>query len=213
MSLRYRTFFVRLLIGLMLSALALSCKQYEYASPLPGILEVHLQVINNRQNTIPFGAPNTFGVLLKELNAVEPGNVRLPIYADVNAIRRSPDGDPLNSLDSLALDGNLVLGAAYAPPTVFANLEMTMTFDQFIIAVHGRVPIPTVIAVQPPASPAPPVQTFFQVPNPPLSSNIVVNEGRRTVVTVGLNLDSVLVRHAEVFVLNPSFSIVSVQNY
>ena len=213
MSLRYRTFFVRLLIGLMLSALALSCKQYEYASPLPGILEVHLQVINNRQNIIPFGAPNNFGVLLKELNAVEPGNIRLPIYADVNAVRRSPDGDPLNSLDSLAIEGNLVLGAAYAPPTVFGNLEMTMNFDQFIIAVHGRVPVPTVILVQPPAPPAPPVQTFFQIPNAPLLSNIVVNEGRRTVVTVGLNLDSILVRHAEFFELNPSFSIVSVQNY
>ena len=210
MSLRYRTIFVRVLIGLVLSSLALSCKQYEYASPLPGILEVRLKVINNRQNLMPFGSSNSFGLLLKELNAVKPGNIKLPIFADVKALRRSPDGDPLNALDTLSRDGELVLGAAYSPPTGFANLEMVLEFDQFLIAVHGRVPIPTVIGVTSPTV----IPTFFQmVPEPPLSSNMQVNEARRTVVTVGLNLDSVLVRHAENFVINPSFSVLSVQNY
>lgn len=210
MSLTHRTIVLRLLIGAALSSLALSCKQYEYASPLPGVLEVRLRVVNNRQDLVPFGPQNQFGLLLKELNALEPGNIRQPIYADLYALRRSPDGDAINALDTLSRDSAIILGATYAPPTSFAGLNLTMNFSQFLFFFRPPNPLPILIAVNPPPLPAPPPPTFFEIQAP---SSIKVNEDRLTVVTVTFNLDSVLVRRSEDFEFHPSFYISSIQNY
>lgn len=211
MSLTHRTIVLRLLVGAMFSVLALSCKQYEYASPLPGMLEVRLKVVNNRQDLVPFGPQNSYNILLRELNAIEPGNIRQPIYADLYAIRRSPDGDPINALDTLARDSSIILGEAYAPPTSFTGLNLTMNFrNSFLFFYRPPNPFPIVIPVNPPPPPAPAPPTFFDIPSP---TPITVNESRLTVVTVTFNLDSVLLRRSEYFEFYPSFYISSVQNY
>lgn len=210
MSLTHRTIVLRLMTGVALSLLAFSCKQYEYASPLPGILEVRLKVVNNRTDLVPFGPRSSYGLLLKELNALEPGNIRQPIYADLYALRRSPNGDAVNALDTLARDSSIILGETYAPPTSFTGLNMTMNFDGFMFFFRPPNPFPITILVNPPPLPAPPPPTFFEIP---AQAPIVVNESRLTVVTVTYNLDSVLVRRSEFFEFHPSFYISSVQNY
>ena len=213
MSLSYRTILVRLLIGVMLSALALSCKQYEYASPLPGIVEVRLKVVNSRTDFMPFGPFNRFGLSLKELNAVEPNGFKQPIYADLHALGRNPDGDLINMLDTIAGGGNLVLGQAYAPPGAFTGVEIRIGgFDPAVLIINAQFGFINQILVNPPLPPAPPTPTFYQMPEPPATTNITVSEGRLTVVTLGINLDSVLVRRSEYFEIHPSFSVLSVQN-
>ncbi len=211
MSLTHKTIALRLLIGVMLSLFALSCKQYEYASPLPGVLEIRLKVVNNRQDLIPFGPLNTFFFSLGELNGMQPGDIKQPIYADLQAIRRSPDGDPVNTLDSLGRDSIFVLGATYAPPITFVGLEIDLEeWGSAIQIFRNAIPIPNFIFVNNPPPPAPPPPRFFELSAP---SPIQVNEGRRTVVTVTLDLDASLLRRTEFFELYPAFYISSVKNY
>ena len=220
MSLTHRTIAFRLLLGVMLSSLALSCKQYEYASPLPGVLEVRLKVVNSpdslggNREVIPFSPLSRFRFVLKELNAVQPGNVKLAIYEDLYARQRIDGGDYINTLDPLANTADIILGQAYAPPQTFTGLDMTVTFpDPAVIVVRDPRFGATFLPVVAPPPPAPAVQTFYQAPPAPQTINITVNEGRTTVVTVVFNLDSVLQRRSESFEFHPSFSISSVKNY
>jgi hypothetical protein len=211
MSLTHRTIALRLLMGVVFSLLALSCKQYEYASPSPGVLEVRLKVLNNRQDIIPFGPQSQFGLLLKELNGILQGAIKQPIYADLQALRRSPDGDQLNALDTLARDSSLILGATYAPPETFAGIDMRLEFSPVVLVTRGVFPNP--IEVRPPPPPALPIPTFFQIPEPPQSINITINESRLTRVVLTLDLDASLIRRAEFFEIHPVLYISSVQNY
>jgi hypothetical protein len=212
MSLTYRTIAFRLTIGVMLSLFALSCKEYEYVSPGPGIVEIRLKVVNNREDLIPFGVTNQWYLLLKDLNVLQSGGVKLPVFADFRAIRRNPDGDPLNALDISARDSTIVMGQVYAPPEGFVGVDLTVNFAPSLAVFRNGLPIPNVIPINPPPPPAPAVPTFFRIP-PSVDMNIKVNEGRLTRITVTLNLDSVLVRRSEFFELNPSFYVSSVQNF
>ncbi|MBM2841232.1 MAG: hypothetical protein HW412_1760 [Bacteroidetes bacterium] len=225
MSLTYRSTVLRLMVGALLSLLTFSCKDYEYTSPLPGVLEVRLKVVNNQQQYLPFGNTNFFVLILKELNATLPGNVKQPILSDVYAIRRNPDGDLFNTLDTLARDSSFVLGQAYSPPVAYSGLDLTANFPlpSRILIYRNRLIVNTrgdtvlvlgqdTILVLPPPPPAPPVETFFQIP---ASANtpIQINEGRLTVVTIVFDLDYVLRRRQFDFEFHPSFYISSVKNY
>ena len=228
MSLSYRTIVTRTVIGLMLSLLALSCKQYEYASPLPGILEVRLRVVNSapptgHANQIPFSPFNFFQMRLKDLKVVKEGLVKQTLFADLNAINRIDGGDVFNTLDTLARDSMYILGQGYVPPETYSRLELgETTFDPLIVLFRGLFRDPytgvfenifqTVDVVQP-QPPEPTTPTFFQVPPPNQPASITVNEGRLTRVTLSLNLDTVLVRRTEVFEIRPFFTISSIQNF
>jgi hypothetical protein len=212
MSLTYRTIGFRIAIGVILSLSVLSCKEYEYVSPGPGIVEIRLKVVNTREDLIPFGVTNQWFLLLKDLNLLQSGNVKLPVYADFRAIRRNPDGDPLNALSISARDSDIVMGQVYAPPESFVGVDLTVNFSPSLAVFRNALPIANFILVSAPPPPAPAVPTFFRIP-PSLDMNIKVNEGRLTRIVVTLNLDSVLVRRSEFFELNPSFYVSSVQNF
>ncbi|MBI4534990.1 MAG: hypothetical protein HY708_01840, partial [Ignavibacteriae bacterium] len=110
------------LASLFLSSI--SCQQYDYGSPLPGVLEVRLAVKNNRTDLIPFGQLNIFLLKLTSLEVREPEGTRLAILSDLQAIRRNPDGHFFNCLDTLARDSAFVLGMTYAPPKTFTKLNV-----------------------------------------------------------------------------------------
>ena len=221
MSARLRTVLLRLFMGILLSLITLSCDQYEYASPLPGILEVRLNVKNNRSgDLLPFSPINQFAFILKDLRATQPGDIRLPVYPDIYAIRRNPDGDRFNCLDTLAQDSSVILGASYAPPESFTGIEMFTELapyqNQFGGATYpyavsiGTGFFPSVIEV---VQPLPPPPAFRSLPGPGESLSIKVNEGRLTRVTITLDLDSTLVRRTEFFLGNLTFHVSSVQNF
>lgn len=196
--------------------LVFSCEQYEYTSPLPGLLEVRLRTINSRQDTcsqctefIPFGLSN-FTLKLTSLEVKRGDGARLPVYANEYAIgRNSEDGDPYNCLDTLARDSALVLGRTFAPPDVFTNVEFTVSpFFPLVLILdtlsHTYNPIDVVDFQR---------VAFHRLPKSGGSLNIRVEEGRTTRVTVTINLDSTLVRRLEDFEYRPYFYVSSIQNF
>jgi hypothetical protein len=207
MPFSFRSTVSRFSIALVLSLTTLSCEQFEHSSPLPGILEVRLGVINNRQDLLPYTAAGFF-LRLKSLEANQPGGIKLPIFSDLSAIRRNPDGDEFNSLDAQARDSSLILGQVYAPPEPFTRLELTISPEQFVFISQGffgsTIPVIEI----------PPVQALQRLPKDPGQQlNINVQESRLTVVTVTLNLDSALVQRTETFGYRPYFYVSSVQTF
>lgn len=197
-----------LLVGFAVLS-GVSCSQYEYVSPTPGVLEFRLRVKNSRTDFMPFGENNRFRMTLRTLEVIRNDGARLSVYADLNAIRRSDDGDTFNCLDSLARDSVYVLGQVYAPPGTFSGIDITAEHESFVrvTGVLGLVSTIDVVVTQPP----PPA--LNQLPRPGEGLNITVNEARKTVVNVMLDLDSTLIRRTEVFQGDLQFYVSSIQNY
>jgi hypothetical protein len=220
MSPSRKTFALRVMIGLVLTSLAISCKQYEYASPGPGILEIRLKVINSpdslggHRDVIPFGPNNVFRMMLKELRAIQPGNLRMTIYSDLYAKSRRDPGDFYNVMSPLAETGDIILGQAYAPPQTFTGLDMQVYFyDSFVQIFGGERTGTILLPVVAPPPPAPSITTFYEAPPSPRTYNITINEGRKTVVYVTFDLDTAFLRRSESFEFYPAFDISSVINY
>jgi hypothetical protein len=193
----------------MLIVSSLSCEQYEYLSPSPGILEVRLGVANNRVNSfLPFGSNNTFIANFDDLEALQPGNVKLPIFADLSAIRRHPDGDFFNCLDPAARDSLIILGRVYAPPATFSGLRFTMSVFPFVQITYPYA-VSEIIVEIPTLTQA--LQTVPRPGHPPV--NIKVESNSLTRVTVTFDLDSSLVRKFETFEFRPYFYVSSVQTF
>jgi len=200
------------MIGLM--SCILSCEQFEYSSPEPGIIEVRLAVVNNRQALLPFASADSFGFAanflfmnVTELSATQPGDIELPIFADLNAIRRNADGDFFNCLDTKARDSVLIIGRVYAPPEIFTGLELTIEPPQVLFISQGfygsLIPIVQVL----------PVRAFQKFPRGGNNLNMSVEQGRVTQVTVTFDMDSSLVQRSESFDYIPYFYVSSVINY
>ncbi len=216
MPFSFRSNALRFSTALVLFLTTLSCEQFEHSSPLPGILEVRLSVVNNRQNLLPFTgvnplAPrdsNHFFLRLKSLEATQAGGIKLPIFSDLDAIRRNPDGDEFNCLDVRGRDSLLILGQRHAPPETFTGLELTISPDPIVFISQGFfgsfIPVMEI----------PPAQALQRLPGDPGQQlNIDIQESRLTVVTVTLNLDSALIQRTETFGYRAHFSVSSVQTF
>lgn len=203
------------LFALALVASGLSCEQYEYTSPLPGILEIRLRAKNSRTDFMPFGAGSSFFINLKSLEAIRDDNSRLTVLPDLNAIRRDDDGDVFNTLDTLARDSVLLLGRTYAPPATYHGIDLTTTPETLpgfgmSVVVFDEFGIPRIFPV---VQPLPVPSALKQLPRPGESLRFTVNEGRRTVVNVLIDLDSTLIRRVESFDCDLQFYVSSIQNY
>jgi hypothetical protein len=225
MSSPWRILIVGLVVAALFSIMSLSCKQYDYVSPTPGILEVRFRVLVNdpaKQRLIPFAAPdslggvrNSFLILLKSIIALRPDGSEQELYADLTAIRRNPDGDVLNCLDTRARDSVWDWGIAYFPPSSVSKLLLRAvptpaivttvfdpTFGQFFFRIFDvRMP-------EPPPQELQEISTFGQGP-----LNIRVDEGKTTKVTLTFDLDSSLVRRTEWYEYHPKFYITSIQQF
>jgi len=205
MSLAIRPTMTRwiVVVGLVLSAL--SCEQYEYLSPDPGVIEVRLKVLNSRQDLLPFSPSdsidqNILFITLNMLEAVQPEDVRLPIYSDLIAVRRDPEGDLFNCLDTRGRDSLFILGMAYTPPQTFTGLELTIDSPDFVFIDYGFYGsfIPVTL-----------VQPYYATQE--LSRNIPVESGHTTRVIVVFDLDQSLIQLTETFLFTPIFYISSVE--
>lgn len=193
-----------------LAAASISCEETEYNSPLPGTLEVYLGVKNARESSIlPWsgGATGlTFPVSqlifrMTALEALQPGNLRLPVYADVRANKRNPDGDFYNLLSPQARDSSLVLGRVYAPPDTYTEIQI-----RGLILGNVTIVDTSSTAVFEVRTPNVLISDLIQL----TGQSIEVQEGRTTRVTVTVDLDSTLQRRTEWFELHPKFYVSSV---
>ncbi len=198
-----------LLLMLSVTLLFVSCSQYDYTSPLPGILEIRLKTKNSRTSLMPFGQ-SSFNFNLKSLEVVRAGGARLDVLPDVNAIRRPTNGDSYNALDTLARDSAIILGRAYAPPGEYVGINLVATIENSFVIVPRPSGIPSVLPVAPPSTLVPALK---QLPRPGESLSIKVQENRLTRVHVMLDLDSTLIRRAEYFEGVLQFYISSIQNF
>jgi len=207
MQLTFRKSAARLCAVAVLAFGALSCEQYEYNSPSPGVLEVRLKVLNTRTDLLPFATFDSTAqsfasmvFIMKSLEAVDANEVHLPIFSDLYAIRRNPDGDFFDALDPRARDSMTVLGAAYAPPQQFTSLELVIDVPEGVNISYGLygsfIPVDPVI----------PFQALRQ-----LEAVIPIESNRTTVVTVTFDLDQSLLQLTESFLFLPVFYISSVE--
>jgi hypothetical protein len=203
--------FKRLLVVLLggIALLHLSCEQYDYSSPAPGILEFRLHAANNR-TLLRFDPGNNFVLTLRNLEVVESLPVKIPVYEDLVAIRRNQDGDFFNCLNPLARDSSFILGRAYSPPTTYTGVNLTVEVAKLIVIMDVYTGFPNIIEVRQDLL----TQSVQQLPafgQPAL--NISVESNHRTVVTVTFDLDSSLVRRTEWFQYRPYFYVSSVNVY
>jgi hypothetical protein len=192
-----------------IALLHLSCEQYDYTSPYPGILEIRLHAANSR-SLLRFDPGNSFIMTLRSLDAVETPPVKLPIYSDLAAIRRNPDGDSYNCLHPEARDSAFTLGRVYSPPTTYRQLYLTVEVSGIVFVTDPISGVPNILQVHQ----DPTIESFRQLPapgQPPLT--IPVETDHRTVVTVTFDLDSSLVRRTEWFDYRPYFYVSSVNVY
>lgn len=192
----------------LLVVTTISCEQYEYASPLPGIFEVRMKVKNSRSELVPFSDLNLFLVRMRSLQAKRDDNVILDIFADLSAIRRNPDGDFFNCLSTLARDSGIVLGRTYAPPQEFTKMELRINPESDVLVTTNL--FTNAIPVEEPL-PREDLRRLPQVGHPGFS--VKIEENRHTIVTVTFDLDSALVRRTESFLYRPYFYVSSVHTF
>jgi len=170
----------------------LSCKQYPYASPLPGILEVHLKT---KSEQIPYSPLNSFGMQLTSVRAIRSDNAKMEVFEDLRAIRRSPSY--FDAFDKTAFDSALVIGQAYTPPGQFIGINI-QTQPMGLIILDGYRLIPVDIA--------PSFESLVI-----LRQTIDIQELKTTTVVVTMDVDSSLTRRAESFQFRPVFYVSSIQ--
>lgn len=187
----------------------MTCADYEYSSPLPGILEVRLRVKNERTSVIPFSDFNIFNIIVKDVIAQRDDGAFLVILSDLNAIRRKRDGDTLNCLSLAARDSQLILGKTYAPPGVYPTLvserSTAVTHDTILYRFDG-------ISYQfiPVRDQTIPSRFTMMQSHPPIE----IKEGETTVVVLTLDLDASMIRRSEWFDwVAPMVFVSSIQHY
>ncbi len=212
---RRRRFFVGLALLAIFALGGLSCEQYDYTSPLPGIIDVRLAVKNHRTGILNFTSGDTTGgavasyfpINVKTVEVFDTKGARLPIYANLYAIRRNPDGDQFNTLDARARDSLIILGVGYAAPGTYSRLELTVAASSFLIRSFG------LYSSTIPVVDLPPYRQLQQMPGEGESLSIPVEEGRTTRVVVTFDMDSSLIRQVESFNHLPHYFVSSVKVY
>ena len=190
--------FVALFSLLLLVALNVRC-QYEYASPLPGVLDIRLHTISDTTR-ISFSPQNNFVLKITQVNALRDDLAQAEIYGDIKAIKRTTGY--YNTVDAHAEDSSLVIGQADLPPGNYLGILMLITPVSPIVLDGYRN-----IQVIP--------QDGFD-PTLVFARKFKISEQRTTRVVLTINLDSSLVKEAvgkppDSFLFKPYYYISSVQ--
>lgn len=184
-----------LVIALPILALVinLGC-QTEFASPLPGVIEVRLKTISTNINFDPL---NNFLLTVSSVEAVRSDDARVVIYGDLEAIERKPT--KLNTLDFRARDSSLIIGQTYVPPGNYKGIDLLLEPARQAILDGYRV-----ITVE--------RDEDFD-PRLRFRREFSVQELTTTRITLEVNLDSTLLRRANTYRFRPFYSISSIGNY
>ncbi len=166
--------------------------QTEYASPLPGIVEVRLKTISHN---IDFDPLNNFILTIPLVVAYRDDLAQAQIYPDLEAIDR--EDTKVNTLDLRAQDSTLIIGQTYVPPGSYVAIGMLIDPAHQAILDGYRV-----ITVE--RQPDFDTRLFFESP-------FTVDEYRTTQIVLELNLDSTLLKRANTYMFRPYYRISSIQ--
>jgi hypothetical protein len=183
-----------------LVVLGLSCSQYDYTSPLPGVVEIRLHTIVDTTK-ISFSPLNNFTLTVSQIYAFRSDGARAEIVADLNALTQSQSSGSsarsFNTLDVRARDSALFMGETYLPPGDYTEIFIQKAQPGHFVILDGYRNIPIVNdTIQ--------QDLFFVKP-------FKITEGRHTNIVLTINLDSSLVKLADQFYFNPLYYISSVQ--
>jgi len=188
------------ILGLLVF-LTLSCSQYDYTSPLPGIIEVRLHTIVDT-NKISFSPLNNFTLYVSQMWAFRVDGGRGEIVADLKALTQSQNSSqsptrPFNTLDYRAADSSLIMGETYLPPGNYKAILIQKAEPGKYVVLDGyrNIRIENDSIQQ---------DLFFQRP-------FSISEGHHTKIVLTINLDSSLVRRADSFIFNPLYYISSIK--
>lgn len=176
-----------------------SCSQYDYTSPLPGILSVQL---HTRSSDIPFDPLNNFVLKVTSVQAVRNDYARADIYEDAKAIGRTTN--VYNTLDFRARDSNLVMGQGYLPPGDYIAVNLLITPGTSVI-LDGYRNIPVVVDAK-----FDPLLSFQNTQNPG-ATLFHIDEGVTTQMVVTIDLDSTLLKGANVYYFRPYYYVSSIK--
>lgn len=179
-----------LTLPLLASMINLGC-QTEYASPLPGIVEVRLKTISGNINFDPL---NNFILTVSSVEAVRNDDARAVVYGDLQAIDR--EDTKLNTLDVRARDSALIIGQTYVPPGSYKGIDLLLEPARQAILDGYRV-----ITVE--------RETTFD-PRLRFRSPFSIKELTTTRIVLEVNLDSTLLRKANTYQFRPFYSISSI---
>jgi hypothetical protein len=180
-------------IPIMFAIANLGC-QTEYASPLPGIVEVRLKTLSKN---IEFDPLNNFILTVSSVQTVRNDGARAEVYADLEAIDR--EDTKLNTLDVRARDSTLVVGQTYMPPGSYDGIDLLLEPARTAILDGYRV---ITVERDPDFDP----RLRFRSP-------FTINEWTTTTIVLEVNLDSTLLKKANTYMFRPFYSISSINQY
>ncbi len=179
-----------LALPLLSSVINLGC-QTEYASPLPGIVEVRLKTVSTN---IAFDPLNNFILTVPTVVAIRDDFAQAVIYPDLQAIDR--EDTKLNTLDVRARDSSLMVGQTYLPPGSYLGIGLLIEPARQAILDGYRV-----ITVE---------RTQDFDPRLLFVKPFQIKELTTTRIILELNLDSTLLRRANTYLFRPFYGISSI---
>jgi len=168
--------------------------QTEYASPLPGIVEVRLKTISEN---IHFDPLNNFILTVSSVETVRDDNARATVYGDLEAIDRQDT--KLNTLDVRARDSTLIIGQTYMPPGHYQGIDLLLEPARQAILDGYRV---ITVERDPDFDPRLRFRSPFQI-----------NEWTTTEIVLEVNLDSTLLKKANTYMFRPFYRISSINQH
>lgn len=180
--------------------LSLSCSQYDYSSPLPGIVEIRLHTIVDTTK-ISFSPLNNFTLAIAQIWAFRSDGARAEIVADLKALTQSQSGGSstrnFNTLDFRAQDSALIMGETYLPPGNYRSIFIQKAQPGRYVVLDGYRDIRVVNDT---------IQQDLLFTRP-----FKIIEGHHTKIVLTINLDSSLVKLADQYYFNPLYYISSIQ--
>lgn len=168
--------------------------QYEYSSPLPGVIEIRLRTISDTTQ-IDFSPLNSFTLTISQLQAVRSNLSSVLMYSDIKAFDIKPN--IVNTLDPRARDSTLVIGQTYGPPDSYVGVTMIVEPAEEVI-LRGYQVIPV---IKPEGFNA--LLLFPKM--------YLLGEGQRTIITLTIDLDKSLQKGAFAYFFVPYYEISSIQ--
>ena len=182
-------------LPLLLALVSIRCAQYDYSSPLPGLLSIRLRTISDTTQ-LNFSPLNNFVLKVTQVAALRTDLAQAFIDGDVKAIGRTTS--VYNTLDAHARDSSLIIGEGYLPPGDYIGVLMQIVPGDIIVLDGYRN-----INVQK-ADDFNSVLGFYK------PFHVTEQKTTRIVLTIDLNCS--LVKGAEVYHFNPCYYISSIQS-
>ena len=193
MKRKHARFVSLLILPLFILLLNVRC-QYDYASPLPGLIDIRLHTVSDA-GRIPFTLLNNFVIKITQVNALRSDLAQAPVFGDVQALKRTTG--IYNTLDAHAEDSSLVLGQALLPPGDYRGVLMLIQPGGSVVLDGYRIiPVITLPDFDPTLS-------FLK--------SFKISEQRTTRIVLTINLDSTLVKQSDTFLFKPYYYISSIQ--